>query len=86
MKLKLSMHYIIVMNLCSWSLPEINDCLVEAGFQSVHFWIREMPDTNGMAALKDFRAGRDVKYMECSSFTQIDAWNAYIVGVAKCEV
>lgn len=69
-----------------WSLPEINDCLVEAGFQSVHFWIREMPDTNGMVALKDFRARRDVKYMECSSFTQIDAWNAYIVGVAKCEV
>lgn len=56
---------------------------MEAGFQSVHVWIKEMPNTNGMAVVKDFRTGGDSKYMECSSFTQIDAWNAYIVGVAK---
>ncbi|KAL5716806.1 hypothetical protein ACHQM5_009926 [Ranunculus cassubicifolius] len=66
-----------------WSLPEIKDCLEEAGFKSVHFWIRQMPDTNDVKNSKAFNAGRDVKYEEVSSFKQQDAWNAYVVGVAK---
>ncbi|KAF8403257.1 hypothetical protein HHK36_011358 [Tetracentron sinense] len=66
-----------------WSLPEIKDCMVEAGFQSVHFWIRRMPDTEEIRKTEGFGVGRDVKYEEVSSFQQQDAWNAYIVGVAN---
>ncbi|RZC76264.1 hypothetical protein C5167_000381 [Papaver somniferum] len=66
-----------------WSLPEIKDCMEEAGFKSVHFWIREMPDTKDMKSTEGFGVGRDVKYEEVSSFKQQDAWNAYIVGVSK---
>jgi hypothetical protein len=65
-----------------WSLPEIKDCLEEAGFRSVHFWLREMPDTEENRMTEGFGAGRDVKYEEVKSFQQQDAWNAYIVGVA----
>ncbi|XP_077241247.1 uncharacterized protein LOC143881833 [Tasmannia lanceolata] len=66
-----------------WSLPEIKDCLEEAGFRSVHFWIREMPDTRESENSEEFDVGRDVKYEEVSSFEQQDAWNAYVVAVAK---
>ncbi|KAG9455069.1 hypothetical protein H6P81_007973 [Aristolochia fimbriata] len=66
-----------------WSLPEIKDCLLEAGFRYVHFWIREMPDTNERGNSEEFNAGRDVKYEELSSFQQRDAWNAYIVAVTS---
>ncbi|KAK6926606.1 hypothetical protein RJ641_008325 [Dillenia turbinata] len=66
-----------------WSLPEIKDCLEEAGFQSVHFWIRQMPDTDETRSAEGFGAGRDVKYEEVTTFQQQDAWNAYIVGVAN---
>lgn len=63
-----------------WSLPEIKDCLEEAGFSSVHFWIREMPNT--LECAEEFDVGSDIKYEEVSSFEQRDAWNAYIVAVA----
>ncbi|KAF6165984.1 hypothetical protein GIB67_012881 [Kingdonia uniflora] len=66
-----------------WSLPEVKDCLEEAGFKSVHFWIRKMPDTSEVKNSEGFEAGRDAKYEEVSTFHQQDAWNAYIVGVAK---
>lgn len=66
-----------------WSLPEIKDCLEEAGFHSVHFWIRQMPDTEENRSTEGFGIGRDVKYEEVASFQQQDAWNAYIVGVVK---
>ncbi|KAK9280048.1 hypothetical protein L1049_013733 [Liquidambar formosana] len=66
-----------------WSLPEIKDCLEEAGFQSVHFWIRQMPDTEVVRSTEGFGVGRDVKYEEVTSFQQQDAWNAYVVGVAN---
>lgn len=62
-------------------MPEIKDCLEEAGFQSVHFWMRRMPNTDEEENLEEFTVGRDVKYEELSSFQQQDAWNAYIVGV-----
>ncbi|KAF3644204.1 hypothetical protein FXO38_20302 [Capsicum annuum] len=65
-----------------WSLPEIKDCLEEAGFQSVHFWIRHMPDCEEIRSTYGLSAGRDIKYEEVSSFQQQDSWNAYIVGVA----
>ncbi|PHU15776.1 hypothetical protein BC332_16981 [Capsicum chinense] len=65
-----------------WSLPEIKDCLEEAGFQSVHFWIRHMPDSEEIRSTYGLSAGRDIKYEEVSSFQQQDSWNAYIVGVA----
>ncbi|KAM7522516.1 hypothetical protein LguiA_012418 [Lonicera macranthoides] len=65
-----------------WSLPEIRDCLEEAGFRSVHFWIRQMPDSEDIKSMQGFGSGRDVKYEEVTSFQQEDSWNAYIVGVA----
>ncbi|KAK0604645.1 hypothetical protein LWI29_017759 [Acer saccharum] len=65
-----------------WSLPEIRDCLEEAGFQSVHFWIREMPDTKENRSTEGFGVAQDVKYEEVETFQQLDAWNAYIVAVA----
>ncbi|KAA8550173.1 hypothetical protein F0562_001857 [Nyssa sinensis] len=37
-----------------WSLPEIKDCLEEAGFRSVHFWIRQMPDTEEIRSIEGF--------------------------------
>ncbi|KAH1220684.1 hypothetical protein GmHk_12G034263 [Glycine max] len=65
-----------------WTLPEIRDCLEEAGFRSVHFWVREMPDTTEIMRTEGFGAGKNVKYEEATSFQQQDSWNAYIVGVA----
>lgn len=66
-----------------WSLPEIKDCLEEAGFSSVHFWLQHMPDTEDRRSTVGFGVGRDVKFEEVESFNQQDSWNAYIVGVAK---
>lgn len=66
----------------SWSLPEIKESLEEAGFQSVHFWIRNMPDSEEIRCMDGFPVGRDLKYEEVTSFQQQDSWNAYIVGVA----
>lgn len=65
-----------------WSLPEIKDCLEEAGFKSIHFWIREMPNVKDMRSTHGFGTTRDDKYEEASNFQQQDAWNAYIVAVA----
>lgn len=65
-----------------WTLPEIKDCLEEAGFRSVHFWVREMPDSAEIMKTEGFGAGKNVKYEEATSFQQQDSWNAYIVGVA----
>ncbi|XP_047158566.1 uncharacterized protein LOC124829144 [Vigna umbellata] len=64
-----------------WTLPEIKDCLEEAGFRSVHFWVREMPDSSEIMRTEGFGAGKNVKYEEATSFQQQDSWNAYIVGV-----
>ncbi|CAN1171430.1 hypothetical protein LINPERPRIM_LOCUS7963 [Linum perenne] len=66
-----------------WSLPEIKDCLEEAGFQSVHFWLRKMPDVEESRSTEGFGAGRDIKYEEVQKFEQEDSWNAYIVAVAN---
>jgi hypothetical protein len=68
---------------CRWSIPEIKDCLEEAGFKSIHVWIREMPDTQSSGNAKEYTADRDVKYEELQHFNQGDAWNAYVVGVAN---
>ncbi|KAL0390000.1 UNVERIFIED_CONTAM: hypothetical protein Scaly_0357100 [Sesamum calycinum] len=62
-----------------WSLPEVKDCLEEAGFRSVHFWIRSMPDSEQIRRMDGLSVGRDVKYEEATSFQQQDSWNAYIV-------
>lgn len=69
--------------LLRWSLPEIEDCLEEAGFHSVHFWIRDMPDTEEMKSTEGFGVAQDEKYEEVNTFQQQDAWNAYIVAVSK---
>ncbi|XP_078181841.1 S-adenosyl-L-methionine-dependent methyltransferases superfamily protein [Carex rostrata] len=66
-----------------WSIPEIKDCMEEAGFKSVHTWIREMPDTHLHENADEYTVGRDVKYEELSSFHQRDAWNVYVVAVAN---
>ncbi|XP_057806199.1 uncharacterized protein LOC131021124 [Salvia miltiorrhiza] len=65
-----------------WSLPEVKDCLEEAGFRSVHFWIRNMPDSEQIRRTDGLSAGRDIKYEEATSFQQQDSWNAYVVAVA----
>lgn len=65
-----------------WSLPEIKDCLEEVGFRSVHFWIRQMPDSENIKSMEGFGVARDIKYEEVTSFQQQDSWNAYIVGVS----
>ncbi|KAL9296863.1 hypothetical protein ACSQ67_022759 [Phaseolus vulgaris] len=65
-----------------WTLPEIRDCLEEAGFRSVHFWVRDMPDSTKIMKTEGFSAGKNVKYEEATTFQQQDSWNAYIVGVA----
>ncbi|XP_020588354.1 uncharacterized protein LOC110030116 [Phalaenopsis equestris] len=62
-----------------WTLPEIKDCLQEAGFQSIHFWIRKMPNIDEGEHWEE----PDAKYEESSSFMQQDAWNAYAVAVAN---
>ncbi|XP_021656514.2 uncharacterized protein LOC110647129 isoform X2 [Hevea brasiliensis] len=66
-----------------WSLPEIKDCLEEAGFHSVHFWLRQMPDSEENRTTEGFGVGRDIKYEEVRNFEQEDSWNAYIIAVAK---
>ncbi|KAK8921507.1 hypothetical protein KSP39_PZI020862 [Platanthera zijinensis] len=66
-----------------WSLPEIRDCMEEAGFQSIHFWIREMPNTEENEHCEEYNADRDVKYEDSSTFRQQDSWNAYVVGIAN---
>ncbi|CAK9153816.1 unnamed protein product [Ilex paraguariensis] len=65
-----------------WSLPEVKDCLEDAGFRSVHFWIRRMPDSEEIRSVEGFGDSRDTKYEDVASFQQRDSWNAYIVGVA----
>ncbi|XP_071729759.1 uncharacterized protein [Rutidosis leptorrhynchoides] len=65
-----------------WSLPEIKDCMEEAGFRSVHFWMRQMPDSQNIKSIEGFGAGQDIKYEEVTSFQQQDSWNAYIVAVS----
>lgn len=64
-----------------WSLPEIKDGLEEAGFTSVHFWIRQMPDIEDIRSIEGFGTGSEVKYEEVETFQQKNSWNAYIVGV-----
>lgn len=64
-----------------WSLPEVKDCLEEAGFRAVHFWVREMPETNQIRCTDGSSAGHNIKYEEATSFQQQESWNAYIVGV-----
>ncbi|KAK8971088.1 hypothetical protein KSP40_PGU021550 [Platanthera guangdongensis] len=66
-----------------WSLPEIRDCMEEAGFQSIHFWIREMPNTEENEHCEEYNADRDVKYEDSSTFRQQDSWNAYVVGTTN---
>jgi len=57
--------------------------MVEAGCQSVHFCIREMPATQESGNSAEYKGSHYAKYEEMSSFEQLDAWNAYIVGVAN---
>ncbi|CAH9070849.1 unnamed protein product [Cuscuta europaea] len=66
-----------------WSLPEIRDCLEEAGFGAIHFWMRQMPNSEEIKSTYGFSAGQDIKYEEVTSFQQQDSWNAYIVAVAS---
>jgi len=91
---KISLHFYLSKNQRSlryafsyhwrlWTLPEIKDCLEEAGFNSVHFWMREMPNIQERREVEDFEVNDNVKYEEISSFNQKDAWNAYIVGIAN---
>ncbi|KAF7031692.1 hypothetical protein CFC21_042979 [Triticum aestivum] len=55
-----------------WSIPEIKDCLEEAGFKSIHVWFREMPDTKSSGNAREYTADRDVKYEELQRFNQAD--------------
>lgn len=64
-----------------WSLPEVRDCLKEAGFGSIHVWIRNMPSLEEREDNED-SWDNDSKYEETTVFYQQSAWNAYIVAVA----
>ena len=64
-------------------MVDTRDRLEEAGFKSVHVWIREMPNTQSSGNAKEYNANRDVKYEELQRFNQGDAWNAYVIGVAN---
>ncbi|KAI5065973.1 hypothetical protein GOP47_0018597 [Adiantum capillus-veneris] len=64
-----------------WSLPEVRDCLREAGFNDVHFWVREMPSLEEREDNED-TWDEDSKYEEATVFYQQSAWNAYIVAAA----
>ncbi|VFQ82918.1 unnamed protein product [Cuscuta campestris] len=66
-----------------WSLPEVRDCLEEAGFRAVHFWMRQMPNSGEIKSSYGLSAGQDGKYEEVTNFQQQDSWNAYIVAVAS---
>ncbi|KAH7293151.1 hypothetical protein KP509_28G014100 [Ceratopteris richardii] len=50
-----------------WSLPEVHDCLKEAGFDSVHFWIRRMPSQEEIEGYED---EWDDKYVESTEYCQ----------------
>lgn len=63
-----------------WSLPEIRDCLKEAGFDSIHIWVRKMPELQGCEDNEDAE-DNERKYEEVECFHQQSAWNAYIVAV-----
>eukprot|EP00850_Spirogloea_muscicola_P002653 SM000010S04291 [mRNA] locus=s10:731897:733900:- [translate_table: standard] len=65
-----------------WTLPEVKECLLEAGFKQVHFWMKDMPDLQGREAIEE-RLDADVttRYVEVEHFEQRDAWNAYVVGL-----
>ncbi|KAL2620822.1 hypothetical protein R1flu_001027 [Riccia fluitans] len=65
-----------------WTLPEVKECLLEAGFNEVHFWMKEMSDTRERDDDVDTEVDSKAKYEEVTSFLQEDAWNAYIVAVA----
>ncbi|XP_038707581.1 uncharacterized protein LOC120002816 [Tripterygium wilfordii] len=75
-KLQKKLHHAFSYSWRLWSLPEIKDCLEEVGFQSVHFWLRQMLDTEKMTSTEGFGVGKDVKYEEVKSFPEEDAWNA----------
>eukprot|EP00897_Mesotaenium_endlicherianum_P009118 jgi/Mesen1/8234/ME000443S07385 len=67
-----------------WTIPEVRECLQEAGFETVRVWMRAMPD---LGDREDDDDEVDVdpksKYVETASFLQCDAWNAYVVAVAR---
>ncbi|KAJ7540715.1 hypothetical protein O6H91_10G027800 [Diphasiastrum complanatum] len=64
-----------------WTLPEVRDCLEEAGFSFVHIWIREMSEAKDG---DEVEATSSVKFEEVGSFLQQHSWNAYVVAV-KCR-
>jgi hypothetical protein len=53
---------------------------LEAGFKNVRVWMREMPDLEGHDEEEELEVDANVKYTECKTFLQCDAWNAYIVA------
>lgn len=65
-----------------WTIPEVKECLLEAGFSSVHIWIKQMSDTHERDDDEATATDSKAKYEEVTSFLQEDAWNAYIVAVA----
>eukprot|EP00850_Spirogloea_muscicola_P018133 SM000163S02301 [mRNA] locus=s163:34909:36904:- [translate_table: standard] len=65
-----------------WTLPEVRECLLEAGFKQVHFWMKDMPDLQGREDVEEqLDADVTTRYMEVEHFDQRDAWNAYVVGL-----
>lgn len=53
---------------------------MEAGFKTVRVWMRKMPDLEGHDEEEELEVDANVKYTECKTFLQCDAWNAYIVA------
>lgn len=62
-------------------MPEVRDCLEEAGFDSIQVWLRDMPTLEERDDNED-AWDSDSKYEETKAFYQQSAWNAYVVAVA----
>eukprot|EP00898_Chlorokybus_atmophyticus_P004698 jgi/Chlat1/5229/Chrsp33S00384 len=75
-----------------WTVPDLRECLLEAGFEATHVWMRESrgPQQRGAG---EGNSGSDDdgqddnkqeglnEFEEVESFAQCDSWNAYVVGV-----
>ena len=78
---KSSLPHVRLLCVHRWTIPEVRECLLEAGFRAVHVWMREMPDLEGRDEDEEVEVDANSKYVECNKFLQCDAWNAYVVAI-----
>ncbi|GJP37674.1 hypothetical protein CLOM_g22108 [Closterium sp. NIES-68] len=67
-----------------WTIPEVRELMQEAGFDSVHVWMRKMPDlADREDEEEEVEMDEHAAFEEVETFLQTDSWNAYVVGVVK---